>query len=131
MIAYKLHSSCFCEIWALCASRITYNIYIYIYIYYNLRQVRIQIQIKIHVNIPSRKYHVKLYYIHYMRCLCDLVSFAPSTKNTKNTHGGMLLLAKLQACNFTKSNNPPWVFFTFFKWYKWEKIAQNITYYSF
>ena len=27
----------------------------------------------------------------------------------KNTHGGVLLLA----CNFTKSNTPPWVFFTF------------------
>ena len=37
-------------------------------------------------------------------------------KNVKNTHGGMLLLVKLQAeaCNFTKSNIPPWVFFTFF-----------------
>ena len=32
----------------------------------------------------------------------------------KNTHGGLLLLVKLQAeaCNFTKSNSPPWVFFT-------------------
>ena len=34
----------------------------------------------------------------------------------KNTHRGVLLLVKLQvkACNFTKSNTPPWVFFTFF-----------------
>ena len=33
----------------------------------------------------------------------------------KNTHGGVLLLAKLQAeaCNFTKNNTPPWVFITF------------------
>ena len=33
----------------------------------------------------------------------------------KNTHGGVLLLAKLQAdaYNFTKNNTPPWVFFTF------------------
>ena len=31
-------------------------------------------------------------------------------------------------CNFTKSNTPPWVFFTFFKLYKWYQIAQNITY---
>ena len=33
----------------------------------------------------------------------------------KNTHGGALLLVKLQAkvCNFTKSNTPPWVFCTF------------------
>ena len=27
--------------------------------------------------------------------------------------------------NFTKSNTPPWVFFTFFKWYNWYQIAQN------
>ena len=36
----------------------------------------------------------------------------------KNTHEGVLLLVvKLQtkACNFTKSNTPPWVLFTFFK----------------
>ena len=45
-------------------------------------------------------------------------------KNVKNTHGGVLLLVKLQA----KSNIPPWVFFTFFKLYKWYQIAQNITY---
>ena len=28
--------------------------------------------------------------------------------------------------NFTKSNSPPWVFFTFFKLYKWYQFAQNI-----
>ena len=32
------------------------------------------------------------------------------------------------ACNFTESNNPPWVFFTFFKLYNWYQIAQRITY---
>ena len=32
-----------------------------------------------------------------------------------------------EACNFTKSSTPPWVFFTFFKLYKWYQIAQNIT----
>ena len=33
----------------------------------------------------------------------------------KSTHGGVLILVKLQAsaCNFTKINTPPWVFFTF------------------
>ena len=37
--------------------------------------------------------------------------------NVKNTHGGMLILVRLQAsaCNFTKINTPPWVFFAFFK----------------
>ena len=33
------------------------------------------------------------------------------------------------ACNFTKSNTPPWVFLTFLKLYKWCQIAQqNIAY---
>ena len=41
-------------------------------------------------------------------------------KNVKNTHGWVILLVKLQtsACNFTKSNIPPWVFFTFLQLYK-------------
>ena len=36
-------------------------------------------------------------------------------KNVKNTHGRILILVKLQAkaCNFTKINTPPWVFFMF------------------
>ena len=33
-----------------------------------------------------------------------------------------------EACNFTKINTPPWVFFTFFKLYKWYQVAQRITY---
>ena len=51
-------------------------------------------------------------------------------KNLKNTHGGVLLLVKLQAESFifTKSNTPPWVFFTFFKLYRWYQIAQRITF---
>ena len=38
-------------------------------------------------------------------------------KNVKYTHGGTLLLVKLQAegCNFTKINFRPWVFFYVFK----------------
>ena len=48
----------------------------------------------------------------------------------KNTHGGVFLLVNLQAeaCNFTKSNTPPWLFFMFFKLYKRYQIAQRITY---
>ena len=36
--------------------------------------------------------------------------------------------SKLQTetCNFTKSNTPPWMFFTFIKLYKWYHIAQRI-----
>ena len=51
-----------------------------------------------------------------------------NSKNVKNTHGGVLLLEKLQAksLNFTKSNTTPWVFFWFLKLCKWYQIAQNI-----
>ena len=63
-----------------------------------------------------------------MRCaiwyhLCNL-------KNVKNTHGGVLLLVKSQAkaCNFNKSNTPPWLFVTFFKLHKQYQIVQRITY---
>ena len=51
--------------------------------------------------------------------LRDLVPFV-RFKNREKPHGGVLLLVKLQAlaCNFTKSNTPPWVFFTFLKLYK-------------
>ena len=53
---------------------------------------------------------------HYQNCdayrdFVPLVQF----KNVKNTHGELLLLVKLKAstCNFTRSNTPPWAFFTF------------------
>ena len=38
-----------------------------------------------------------------------------SLKNVKDAHGGVLLLVKVRllACNFTKSNTHPWVFFMF------------------
>ena len=42
----------------------------------------------------------------------------------KNIHGGVLILAKLQATCCTKINTPSWVFFTFFKLYKCYQIAQ-------
>ena len=65
---------------------------------------------------------------YVMRCaiwyhLCYL-------KNVKNTHGGGLILVKLQAeaCNFIKISTSPWVFFMFFKLYKWHQIAQRTTY---
>ena len=61
--------------------------------------------------------------------LLDLVSPVQSKKH-KKTHGGVSILVRLQAlaCNFTKSNTPPWVCFTFFKLYKWYQITQRIIY---
>ena len=70
----------------------------------------------------------------------------------KNNNGRVLILVKLQAkacnftkintppwvffmfftffkaCSFTKINTPPWMFFTIFKLYKWYQIARRITY---
>ena len=37
----------------------------------------------------------------------------------------------MEECYFSKSNTPPWVFFTFFKFYKWNQVAQPITYAQF
>ena len=60
--------------------------------------------------------------------LRDLVPFV-QFKKVKHFYGGVLLLVKLQtsACNFTNSNNPSCVFFTFIKLNKWYQIAQSIT----
>ena len=43
----------------------------------------------------------------------------------------MLILAKLhpEACNCTKSNIPPWVFFTFFL-YRWYQTAKCVMYFQ-
>ena len=47
---------------------------------------------------------------------CAICYHLHNFKNVGNTHRGVLLLVKLHAsaCNFTKSNTPPWVFFTYF-----------------
>ena len=65
---------------------------------------------------------------HVMRCA--IWYHLHNLKKMKKTHGGVLILVKLQAeaCNFTKINTPAWVFFTFFKLYKCYQIAQRITY---
>ena len=60
---------------------------------------------------------------------CAIWHYLCKLKNGKNTYGEVLLLVKLLAlaCNFTKSNTPPWVFM-FLKLYKWYRKAQCITY---
>ena len=64
----------------------------------------------------------------YVMC-CTIWYHLYNLKNVKNTHGGVLILVKLQAdWNFIKINTPPWVFFTLLKLYKWYQIAQRITY---
>ena len=92
---------------------------------------------------------VGLRHIAYIVMRCAIWYNLYNLKNAKDTHGGVLILLKLQAkacnftksnaphwvfftifklaCNFNKSNTPPWVSFTFFKLCKWYQIAQSIT----
>ena len=54
------------------------------------------------------------YHLYNVKNLNNFVKF-------KNTHGGVLVLVKVQAesCSFTKSKTPPLVFLIFLKLYKW------------
>ena len=69
---------------------------------------------------------------HNMRRFARFGTIWSILKNMKNTNRGLLLLVQLQseACNFTKSNTPSWVFFTFLKFYKWYQIVQSISYFQ-
>ena len=66
-------------------------------------------------NEPLQEPHPALY---MMRCAIWYHLY--NLKNVQNTHGGVLILVKLQATasTFAKSNTPLWVFFTFLKLYK-------------
>ena len=57
--------------------------------------------------------------------LCAIWYQLYNLKTVKNTHGGVLLLLKLQA-EATTSNTVPWVFLTFLKLCKWYQIAPSI-----
>ena len=74
----------------------------------------------------SPKVHTR----YFARFVTVCTIYLYNLKNVKNTHGGMLLLVKLQvkACNFTKSNTSSWVFFIFFKLCKWYQIVQSVSY---
>ena len=77
------------------------------------------ITLKYHLNALSL--YVTLYEIWY-----HLYSF----KNKKNSHGGMLLLVKLQASASKSITHPWWVFFMFFKLHKWCQFTQITSYYD-
>ena len=57
--------------------------------------------------------------------LSDLILFVQFEKCDKHPWRSVTF-SKVEACNFTKSNTPLWVFFTLFKLYKWCQIAQRI-----
>ena len=63
--------------------------------------------------------------------LRDLVPSVQFKKREKHPWRSVTFspLVKLEAAyNFTKSNTPPWLFFTLFKLYKWYQTAQSIRY---
>ena len=57
---------------------------------------------------------------------CEIWYHCCNLRNVENTYGRVLK----KSCNYTKSDTPPWVFFTFFKMYKWCQIGQSITYWT-
>ena len=66
--------------------------------------------------------------MNYCNVLRNLVPFVQLKKGAKYPWRSVTLEnCRLWACNFTKSNTPSRVFFTFFKLYKWCQIAQRIT----
>ena len=82
-------------------------------------------------NFSSKRYFLKLKYV--IKCLfvmfyaiwyhlCNL------KKREKHPCSNVTFRKVASACNFTKSNTPPWVFLTFFKLYKWYQIAQSTSF---
>ena len=56
-------------------------------------------------------------YFFFFKCgvLLNLVSFVEFKKREERQ---WMSVTFSEACNFTKSNTPPWAFFTFLKFYK-------------
>ena len=58
--------------------------------------------------------------------LRNLVLFVQFKKREKHPRKSVTFA---EVCNFTKSNTPPCVVFTFFKLYKWYQITHSVSYY--
>ena len=71
--------------------------------------------------------HEDVEYVWKYVMICTIWYHLYNSKNLKITHLECYVKLEADACNFTKSNTPPWVFFTFFKSYKWYEIAQLTT----
>ena len=67
------------------------------------------------------------YKYNTIKSTCDFNKNNPIKVNHKTTDVMFVQFKKLLVYNFTKSNTPPRVFFTFFKLYKWYQIVQRIT----
>ena len=75
---------------------------------------------------PYSLFLTHLLTLSFIKCvvLRDLVPFVQFKKLEKHPWRSVTFS---KACNFTKSNSPLWVFFTFLKLFKWYQIAQSIT----
>ena len=84
-------------------------------IFYTFKFIELSKTVQKKKTVKKRNF---LNFLNVMRCA--ILYHYYNLKNVKKTHGGALLLVKLQAeaCNFAKSNTTPWVFFMFFKLYK-------------
>ena len=78
----------------------------------------------------SPSFYHKLYWaMEICDALCGLVPFVQFKKREKQPLRSVNFSKVLaSACNFTKINTPPWVFFMFLKLYRSYQIAQRPTY---
>ena len=62
-------------------------------------------------------------------CFAQLVPFLQFKKREKLPWRSVIFSKVAnRSRHFTKSNAPPWIFFTFFKLCKWYQIAQSVIY---
>ena len=88
------------------------------------------------VTVKKLGFQVILTYVHFFyKCyvdicgaLRDLVPFAQFKKREKHPWRSVNFGVKCQAlaCNFTKINTPPWVFFTLFKFFQFLKHTMRL-----
>ena len=66
----------------------------------------------------------------YSDAFHDLVPFVQFKKREKHSWRSVTFSkdAGFISLHFTKSDTPPWAFFTFLKLYKWYRIAQSISF---
>ena len=76
------------------------------------------------IAISYWRYHFQIKTFICYVALCTIWYHLYNLENTKSTYGGLLFLVKLHAsaCNSTKSNTPPLMFFTFLNLYEWYQI---------
>ena len=76
-----------------------------------------------YTDVGWNPYVFSFYCLSYVM-LCAIWYHLYNLKNVKKHPWRSVAFSKVAV--FTKSNIPPWVFFSFFKLYKWYQIAQHI-----